>query len=78
MFWINLFDVTMLVGIVFCIFMMFRNRWVYKARMRVLNDHGADLESLGRALKEYHRLPDYNTMVWRWWVWDVEEFKDTE
>ena len=44
---------------------LYRNHWVFKARMAVL-DQGLD---------EYHKLEPYDTMLMRWWCWNIEEFK---
>ena len=49
----------------FCVFVSFRNAWVYKK----------SIEAFDRSLKEYHSLPDYDTMMWKFWIWDIEKFK---
>jgi hypothetical protein len=38
-----------------------RNEWVYQARMEILReDRGS--------------LPGYNSMLFRFWIWDIEKF----
>ncbi len=48
----------------FCIFMLFRNKWVYNQRIKLL-DH----DSI-----KYRKLPDYDTMLNTFWIWDVNKF----
>ena len=48
------------------IFMEYRNDWVCSERKRVVMEEG---------LEEYYKLPSYNTMVFKFWIWDVEKFK---
>jgi hypothetical protein len=44
--------------------MLVRNNWVYRERVRLLwSDPAA-----------YERLPSYNRMILRFWVWDVAKF----
>ena len=44
--------------------------------MRVLNSReGKSLEELTQDLAEYERLPSYNMMVLKFWIWNVEDFK---
>ena len=50
----------------FVIFMGYRNYWVCRERNRVVMEEG---------LEEYYKLPSYNTMVFKFWIWDVEKFK---
>ncbi len=47
-----------------CIFMLFRNHWVYKQRISLLS-------------KDYHlykRLPSYNHMMLTFWIWNVKRY----
>ena len=62
-----------LVGLIICGFGFYRNSWVYKVRMSVLNNPSLNI---GLQLYEYNRLMSYKTMFWRWWVWDIEKFKE--
>lgn len=48
-----------------CIYMLIRNQWVFDNRIKILN----------RSHLEYSRLPSYDTMLNRFWVWDIEKFK---
>ncbi len=46
------------------VFGRYRNRWVYVSRMKMLvEDYAA-----------YEKLPDYYSMFWRFWIWDVRRF----
>lgn len=46
-------------------YMLVRNEWVYRERMRMID----------RDFEQYLRLPRYEVMMWcRWWVWRVEDF----
>ena len=41
-----------------------RNHWVLHERLRILR---TDPEM-------YRKLPSYDSMVWRFWVWKIEDF----
>lgn len=56
----------LILSLAWLVFCLIRNNWTYKARMAAIIDG---------SLEEYNRLPDYDTMMMRWWVWDVEKFK---
>lgn len=58
-------------GIGGTIFLLFRLNWTFEARMRILDEPG---KTTSEQLAQYERLPDYNTMMWRVWVWDVRKF----
>lgn len=45
-------------------FMLVRNEWVYSVRMQWLD---GDLEA-------FHKLPSYDAMMRKWWVWKAERF----
>lgn len=49
----------------FGLFMLVRNHWVYSVRSSALN----------KSLGEYYKLTSYDNMLWRFWIWDVEQFK---
>lgn len=51
-------------GLAWSTVMVWRVRWVYR--------NGVEL--LHRDLAAYLRLPEFNVMVNRWWIWDFEEF----
>lgn len=50
--------------------MMFRNAWVYKVRTRCLHLS----KWTGRGHDPYDRLPSYQAMLWRFWIWDINKF----
>lgn len=47
----------------FC-FLVRRMTWVYVFT----------LECIARDVRIYHRLPSFNSMLWRVWIWDVKKF----
>lgn len=55
-------------GIAWSSFMLFRNKWVFKARTEILK----------RGFEAYETLPSYEFMLSRWWIWDVEKFMNKE
>lgn len=48
----------------FCVFMLFRNKWVYDQRIKILDSD----------LSKYRKLPDYDTMLNKFWIWNVDKF----
>lgn len=56
-------------------FMLYRNSWVYRARQSVLHDPDLPLEV---CMYEYDRLPPYETMLKKFWVWDLDKFMSTD
>lgn len=56
-------------GMLVCFFMLARNRWVYAQRTRVLNTM-----PVTTGLRIYYGLPSYETMLNRFWVWNVADF----
>ena len=64
-----------LIGIlVFCVLMLFRNSWVYKVRIAVLDNSRWD----GGKHVEFKSLPSYDYMMLRFWIWDVKKFLPLE
>lgn len=57
-----IFYVLWLPSLAFFVMLFIRNNWVYRNRLRLLRT------------PDYDRLPSYETMLWRWWVWDVRRF----
>lgn len=59
-----------LLGMAWCSFMIYRVNRVYEWRMQILDESYAD----------YKRLPSYEAMVRRFWIWDAHKFlpKDEE
>lgn len=77
----------LLVGLSACFYMLYRNKKVYEWRKREL-DLAFDTEELANAkdldaylriaeeqTRRYLSLPDYNTMLLRFWVWPLDKFK---
>lgn len=54
--------------ILFGLIMFNRIEWVYKVRTQLFKD---DKE-------KYHRLPPYEEMWCKFWIWDVEKFLSKE
>ncbi|WP_208952278.1 hypothetical protein [Rahnella sp. ChDrAdgB13] len=54
-------------GILYCFFVLHRNEWVYKQRMKVLFGENG--------FKEFQKLPSYDAMMRKFWIWDVNKFK---
>lgn len=48
----------------FGVFMLLRNDWVYKERVNLLNSN----------FTAYKRLPSFDVMVRKIWVWDIKKF----
>ena len=51
-------------ALLFHVFMLFRIRWVYKERVNLLNSN----------FTAYKRLPSFDVMVRKIWVWDIKKF----
>jgi hypothetical protein len=49
-------------GCLFICLMLFRNSWVFERRSELLGT------------SDYEKLPSYNYMYYRFWIWDVEKF----
>lgn len=62
--------VFLFAALLFNLFILFRNEWVYKKRMEILRGENGT--------KEHDKLVDYNTMVWKFWIWNVEKFKEKD
>lgn len=59
----------------FAILMLVRNAWVYHVRGKILFEPG---KTMGEQLERYDRLPSYDTMMRRFWIWDVRKFEEPE
>lgn len=46
------------------LYVLHRNNWVYNQRMRLIHE---DWDS-------YQRLPSYDDMMKKFWIWDVKKF----
>ena len=56
---------TLVVAGLACVYILIRNEYVYRYRTRLLI---ADFE-------RYQRLPSYDRMVYRFWVWPLSRFE---
>jgi hypothetical protein len=45
-------------------FALYRNYWVFQMRIGILQ-HDVDV---------YDRLPSYETMFFKFWIWDINKF----
>lgn len=59
-----------IVGFAYGVFMLIRNAWVYKVRTRCL--HASKWN--GFSHEPYNRLPSYEAMMRRFWIWDINKF----
>ena len=50
--------------IIFCLILLYRVERVYKYRVDLIWD---DFET-------YNKLPSYNEMFWKFWIWDLDKF----
>lgn len=51
-------------GMIGCALALIRNQWVYVRRMQVLE----------ASIDAYEAMPDYDTMMAKWWIWDAARF----
>lgn len=51
-------------GMIACFFMLIRNRWVFNARKKILYSD----------FTLYKKLPEYDEMMRRFWVWNIKDF----
>jgi len=58
-----------IISVFILILAIFRNDWVYSERTKLIY---SDFD-------KYKKLEDYNTILFRFWVWNIEKFiKDGE
>lgn len=59
-------QVLILVSVILfiAVFIEIRNKWVYKNRIKLIDDDW----------KAYKKLPSYNQMMFKFWVWDINKF----
>jgi len=62
-----------LVGSLIFIFTFYRINWVYDERIKILH-----IEPVKKSLEEYDKLPSYNYMIYHFWIWDIEKFKNPD
>ncbi len=60
----TIFTVLLVASLAPCFYMLARNEWVFRWRRRIID----------RSLEEYHRLPSYDDMMKKWWVWNINKF----
>jgi hypothetical protein len=58
--------IACMLGLCFCFFMLYRNNWVYKQRMLLIDTKW----------ETYHNYWDYQKMMKYWWIWNVEKMKN--
>lgn len=61
----NIYDALSLLSIAVMFFGIFRVRWVFEKRMKVLRCMG---------LTTINKMPSFNTMMLKFWVWDINKF----
>lgn len=64
----NWFEYFMLFSILpngLLLFSMYRNHWVFKVRVEVLQSD----------INEFKKLVSYHEMYWKIWIWDINKFK---
>lgn len=54
-------------GILGCVFFLIRNEWVYKQRIGFLDR---------RDLEGFDGLQSYDSMYYKFWIWDIDKFKN--
>lgn len=57
-----------LIGLLYCMFMVKRNTWVYNERSRILDENPV----------EYEKLVNYHTMMKKFWIWDINKFRERD
>ena len=67
----TVFLIVSFIGFIIPLFMLFRVHWVFNKRTDVLIN--TDMSAIDRNAL-YERLPPFNVMVRRWWIWDVNKF----
>lgn len=57
-------QLILIVLIFIVVFILIRNEWVYRKRVKILREDS----------DKFYRLEDYDEMMYRFWIWDVEKF----
>jgi len=57
--------------IAFCLFMLYRNHYVYRYRTRVLHESSP---ILGECLRNHDKLPSYDAMLWQLTKFNWDEY----
>lgn len=62
---INTLGIVGVASIVLAVFMLIRNEAVYRMRINLIHQD----------MRAYKRLPPYDSMMWRFWSWRIEDFQ---
>ena len=63
----NIIITALLLAMVACFFLLYRNNWVCMSRIQVIDEDGVD---------EFYKLPSYEYMLFvKPWVFDINKFK---
>lgn len=60
--WTVIFTAVSAMALIVSVLLFIRNEWVYRERRKLADT------------PEFDRLPTYNEMLRRWWVWDIRKF----
>lgn len=64
-----------LIVMVFFIYILIRNQFVYIERCRFINYlYKEDPEGYAAGKRFHEALPSYNEMLWKFWVWPMSKF----
>lgn len=61
-----------------CIFMLIRNEWVYKQKVKIVDRYFRQHHRAGGLEQALNSYLSYNEMMFKLWVWDVEKLKKHE
>lgn len=64
-------QIFLILALVFCAFMVYRNSYVYGIRSDILERSRWNATKLRHI--EAHRLPSYDVMMFQLWKWDYSE-----
>lgn len=57
-------DLIFFAILAWCIFMLYRNEWVCRERIRAID----------KGTGTYEQLPTYEVMMRKFWIWDINKF----
>lgn len=55
-----------------------RNNWVYNQQKKILNKINPGDSDFEEKIRDFDSYSDYNTMIWKFWIWDINKFKPTK
>lgn len=55
-------------------YLLFRNWRVYKYRTGILGEV-FEYEGMTERLEKYQALPEYDEMMWKFWIWPMSRFE---